>query len=353
MMNDVIYPAAVDNSRLDAHASPKGSTAANLFSGPVDALQTWGEWTARQIYWRSPWLRGWIKRAKTRSQPTTQVADKADLIAYLKSIGVNAGSLVMAHTSVSGLSLDPTATTTVSLQNSLRVAQELVNLLKELVGSEGTLVMPTHPLYKAHSTSQQLEGPPVYNPLSTPCGVGLANEIFWRQAGTQRSIFPHNTLAACGPLAAELLRDNLHDKKPLPHGEDSGYYRFCQRNGLLISVGIPLASCFTLVHVAEESRDGDWPVKDFFEEREYLIRSHGVDRPVTIRKTRSDFMKFSFCLRKLHRDLLRAGILHEGTVGTMRVDWASSAEIIQFISQRNRSSTYPYFGTFMVPRAVQ
>ncbi|WP_397571408.1 AAC(3) family N-acetyltransferase [Schlesneria sp. T3-172] len=350
MVNEAMCHTAVPNRGLASEAAAR-SAAPKLFSGPADAFQVFAEWSARQIYWRSPWLRDQIKRWKTKSQPAVQFASRADLSDYLTSIGVIPGSLVMAHTSVSGLSFESTAGAANSIQNSFQVAQELVSLLKELVGPAGTLVMPTHPIYKAQAASQARTGaPPVYNPKTTPCGVGLANEVFWRQAGTQRSLFPHNTLAACGPLADELLRDNLTEHKSLPHGEDSGYYRFCQRDGLLISVGVPLASCFTLVHVAEESRDAHWPVKNFFEEREYVVRSQGVDRTVTIRKTRSDFMKFSFCLRKLRRDLLREGVLHEGKVGSVRVDWASSAEMIDFISRRNQNSTYPYFGTGFVPR---
>ena len=44
---------------------------------------------------------------------------------------------------------------------------------------------------------------------------------------------------------------------------------------------------------------------------------HGEDKPVTIRKTRTEFMMFSLCIRKLRRDLLKAGILHEGHAGTI------------------------------------
>ena len=42
----------------------------------------------------------------------------------------------------------------------------------------------------------------------TPSAVGLVNELFRRQPGVQRSLHPYNTLAARGPLAAELLRQS-------------------------------------------------------------------------------------------------------------------------------------------------
>jgi aminoglycoside 3-N-acetyltransferase len=351
MIDDVVGRSAMD--RGHPISFPSDEPASAVFAGPKDFLLLAGEWAFRQVYWRSARLRGWIKRAKSKKALVAQVAEKQALIDHLQSIGVNAGSLVMAHTSVSGLSLTSADSVNRQPANSIQVAQELVYMLQGIVGQSGTLVMPTHPVYLPRSASAAATLPPatpVYNPASTPCGVGLANELFWRQKGTLRSLFPHNTLAARGPLASELLRDNLNESKPLPHGIHSGYYRFCQRNGLLISVGVPLASCFTLVHAAEESRDQQWSVKDFFEERDYVVRQQGVDRTVTIRKTRTEFMMFSLCIRKLRRDLVRAGILHESRVGTVRVDWARSGEIYQFISQRNRKSTYPYFGTSLVPR---
>ena len=351
MIDDIVGGAAVDRS--PSITVPSREPVTPLFSGPTDALLLAAEWTFRQVYWRSSRLRGWVKRAKSKKVPVAQVADKQALIDHLQSIGVTPGSLVMAHTSVSGLSLAAGDSDSRKTANSMQVAHELVSMLLAMVGETGTLVMPTHPVYKSRPGSAAATDhatPPVYNPLTTPCGVGLTNELFWRQSGTLRSRFPHNTLAARGPLATELLHDNLNESKPLAHGVLSGYYRFCQRNGLLISVGVPLASCFTLVHAAEESRDQQWPVKDFFEERDYIVRQQGIDQTVTIRKTRVEFMMFSLCIRKLRRDLIRAGILHEGRVGTVRVDWARSGEIFQFITQRNRTSTYPYFGTSLVPR---
>lgn len=327
--------------------------APGIFSGPVDAALLLGEWTFRQVYWRNEAFRNWVKRRRARKPVVRQVAEKQHLMDYLEMIGVSAGSLVMAHTSVSGLSFDPSATPAEISGNALTTAHQLTTLLLEMVGQTGTLVMPTHPVYKSRATrSGATDSPeiPVYDPLRTPSGVGLANELFWRTPGTQRSLYPHNTLAAKGPVAEELLRDNLASNKPLPHGVNSGYYRFCQKNGLLVSIGVPLSSCFTLVHAAEEARDEQWPVRDFFSERRYIVRQDGEEKPVTIRKTRTEFMMFSLCIRKLRRDLVSAGILHEGHVGTIRVDWAHSRDLFRFIWDRNRTTTYPYFGTKFVAR---
>lgn len=347
MIDELVCAGTANATDLVSDQSPHSSPP--IVTGVMDGLLLAGEWSFRQVYWRSLLLRNWIKRRRAAQAAPIQVAPREDLINYLRVIGVTPGALVMAHTSVTGLSFDPEALAQGKTSNSLQVAQDLVLMLEGLIDDTGTLLMPTHPVHKNRSGSPNAETP-VYNPRTTPCGVGLANELFWRQDGTQRSLYPHNTLAARGPLAQSLLANNLNDSKPLPHGTQSGYYRFCQRNGLLISIGVPLASCFTLVHAAEEARDERFPVRDFFEERDYIVRHDGQDRPVTIRKTRTEFMMFSLCIRKLRRDLVGAGILHEGRVGTIRVDWAFSGDVFRFISDRNRTTTYPYFGTSLVAR---
>lgn len=317
----------------------------------IDALLLAVELAARQVYWRLPRLRAWVKRRRAGRRRTPQTADREELKKHLRSIGVTEGTLVMAHTSTSGLSLTERSVSARKPTNSLLVARQLLDDLLELVGESGTLVMPTHALYQHDNQgvrSEDLARPVVYDPTSTPCGVGLANELFWRRKGVQRSLHPYNTLAACGPLATELLHDNLNDAKPLAHGVHSAYYRFCLHDGLIISVGVPLGRYMTLVHTAEDVRDREWQVPGFFEEKRYLVRAEGREKEWTVRQSRPVYRMFSLCMRKFIRDLLREGILHEGAVGSVRVDWAHAREVFEFLMQRNRLSPYPYYGSWLV-----
>ena len=122
-----------------------------------------------------------MKRRRARKPVVRQAATKQDLMNYLRKIGVTDGSLVMAHTSVSGLSFDPDATIAEGSGNSLKIAQELATVLLELVGETGTLVVPTHPVYKNRSSRSAATDPPetpIYNPSSTPSGVGISERTF-------------------------------------------------------------------------------------------------------------------------------------------------------------------------------
>jgi len=316
-------------------------------------IPTWMDWMllvaerlGRQTYWSIPWLRVWRRRLPGRC--AVQAARRQALGEHLESIGVRQGALVMAHVSVSGLRLIDASQPAAVPGGFLSVAREIVDDLLERVGETGTLVMPTHAHYQSDNDYEWPspdEPPTKYDPERTPCEVGLANEFFWRRKDVRRSLHPYNTLAARGPLTDELLRDNLNEDKPLPHGVHSAYHRFCEHDGLVVSIGVPLRRVLTLIHVAEEVRDEKWPVKDFWGERSYDVKIDGQFRTVVVRQQRPEFSKFCLCLRKVGRDLVREGILHEGTAEGVRVDWANAREVFQYMTARNENSTYPYYWT--------
>jgi len=306
---------------------------------------------ARQLYWSWPGLRRWWRRHRGVSADSKrQQCRRDDLLRYLTAIGVNDGALVMVHARTNGLEiLDDVSR---AQGNAITVATVLLGDLMRLIGPTGTLVMPTHPKYQ----DDELESGPkgneitIYDPRHSPCGVGLVNELFWRTKGVKRSLFPFNTLAASGSLADELLRDNLNERKPSPHGIDSGYYRICQRNGLVVSVGIPLRDCLTIAHVVEEVRR-DWQIGDFFMERRYRVIQDGVAKDWTVRLRRNEIAMFSYCRRKMGRDAVAEGVIHEGCVGSVRVDWARAGDVFDFFMRKTAKRPYPYYGIWMLGRS--
>lgn len=315
----------------------------------ADTVKTAAEVFARQMYFRSETLME--RRSKGLQQKSPDVAQTVagtELREFLKSIGITRNAVVMVHTSVRNVSLIDDQETGQAFSDPIAVATKLLSLLSELVGESGTLVMPSHPLYrddpgyyKGGDKSQLVL---TYDPLKTPCSVGLTNELFRFSPGTQRSLHPLQSVSARGPRAGEILADNLNRRKPLPHGVDSSYYRVVQYEGIVVSIGVPLIEYFTLIHTAEDVRDAEWPVKSFFRERRFRVRIGESCDEWVVRERRPFFVR-SYCEGQLHRDFLREGILHEGRVGTSRVDWARAREVFDFMMRRNKSNSYPYFFT--------
>jgi len=187
-----------------------------------------------------------------------------------------------------------------------------------------------------------------YEPARTPSNVGLVNEIFRQMPGSKRSRHPLQALSARGPLADALLAGNLGPGRPLPHGVQSGYYRVCTHDGLVLSIGVPLITCMSIVHVGEDVRDAEWPLRGFFRERRFLVRDGDRWDDHTVRERQPVFAR-SYCEGQLHRDLLREGILREGSAGSVRVDVLRAADLLAFLMRRNAGNTYPYFGARMAP----
>lgn len=298
------------------------------------------EWITRQVYWRLSPLRSLYKRTRKKNN-LYRTLNKETLTNHLRSIGVKEGELVMAHTSITNLGIQPAFEQAVHTA-PFSVADELLTTFLDLLGKTGTLVMPTHPLYLLDKKDKKTDTQ-FFNPQKTSCSVGLTNEIFWRMPDSKRSLFPYNTLAANGPLSDEIMHNNLSGQKPTPHGLVSGYYRACQKNALVVSVGCRLGLCLTLIHTAEDIHQTNWPIKDFYKEEKYFVVTESSRTPVTIRKIKKKYLARSLCLRKVRRDLLQENILHESTVDGVEIDWLRAGDLLQFLLSKGATAHYPYF----------
>jgi aminoglycoside 3-N-acetyltransferase len=220
----------------------------------------------------------------------------------------------------------------------------LLALLREVVGPEGTLCMPTHPWHRDNPgfmfDKSELVLP--YSVRKTPSSVGVLTELFRRSVGTLRSRHPLSSLAANGPRARQLLENNLNGREPLPHGRDSGYHRFCELGGRVVSVGIGLLKVLTVLHVAEEVRDETWPVAGFFYRRHFDVEDETGQRArVTVRERRPEFVR-ALPLRRVRRDLRAEGILVEGEMAGIPIDVVDAKALLEFMREKQRSSPYPY-----------
>lgn len=300
------------------------------------------ELAARQAYFRWKWLYDRRERANAGRRPAPQHATLDEIARALGETGMRRAGVVMAHTSVAGVTLSGGAS---PVDSPVSVAMKYLELIRAELSPQGTLLMPTHayyagdPGYHFHDDKGVLELR--YDPARAPTTNGLANEIFRRLPVARRSLHPLQTVSAAGPRAEEFLEGNLFDGA-LPHGAASPYGRLCAAGGVVISVGVPLVECFTVVHAAEDARDAEWPVRDFFRARRFIVVADAGDKAVTVRERRPLFAR-AYAKGQLRRDLLREGILHESCAGSLRFDWLSAHELFDFLMARNTRAPYPYF----------
>lgn len=306
-----------------------------------DSILRAGEMAARQLYWRTPALRKFRKRIRPALRPKWTVSAR-ELSGAIEQV-VAGNNLVMCHVASAGIHFADTGPLSDPpiASRPFDTASRLLDILLQAVNATSTLVLPSYSVFQSRLTCDGQD--PLYDPKRTPCWTGLVCELFWRRPDVRRSEFPIDSLSACGPLAECLFESELSGCRPAPHGENSAFARICNMNGIVMSIGVPLIEVCSIVHVAEDIHPS-WPIKDFYRDRTFRVRTGRGELAVTVRERRPTFRR-NYCEGQIHRDLLRAGVLRESAVNGVRVDSLRAGECLDLMAYKNRLTPYPYYWT--------
>lgn len=164
-----------------------------------------------------------------------------------------AGSkLVILHTSMANLS------------NIYKSPLELLKTIREIIGEDGTIVVPT--FNKLDENNEILVDFKTSSKITT---TGLLSSIFLRLPNVKRSEFPLNNLSAQGPHASKIFEENTDTD--LAHGINSSWYYCYENDARILFLGVSSRNTTTMVHVAEDTLDSKWPVSDWYEWKNVLI----------------------------------------------------------------------------------
>lgn len=181
---------------------------------------------------------------KTRGLPATVDSMEADL----NRLGIAPGAVLLVHSSLSSLGWVCGGSVAVILA------------LERALGSEGTLVMPTHtgdmsepshwknPPVPESWWETIRESMPAYDSNFTPTrGMGAIAESFRKQEGVIRSSHPSESFAARGPKAAAVVNNHSLD---FPTSEQSPLARIYDLDGEILLLGVDFLNA-TSLHLAE------------------------------------------------------------------------------------------------------
>jgi aminoglycoside N3'-acetyltransferase len=234
-------------------------------------------------------------RAGRREVSRAEVADG------LRALGVRPGGVLLVHTSFRA---------TGPVEGGPR---GLVEALRDALGPEGTLVMP--------SWSEEDDDVP-FDPETTASSpnLGVVADTFWHLPGVLRTAHLH-AFAAVGPRARRILADPL----PLPpHLPESPVGRVHEEDGGVLLLGCGHTSDTTL-HLAELVGGAPYRVP-----RHCTILEDG--RPVRLEYGENDHCCERFALVD---DWLRAeGLQREGPVGHARARLSRSRDIVRVAVER-------------------
>ncbi|HOJ22791.1 MAG TPA: AAC(3) family N-acetyltransferase [Armatimonadota bacterium] len=159
----------------------------------------------------------------------------ADLVRDLRALGLRAGDVVLVHSAMSRIGYVDGG------------APAVVQAFLDVLGPEGTLVVPTFPF--RGSMLDYCRSGPLFDVQATPSLVGAITEAARLHPDARRSLEPTHPVAAIGPRAGFLLDDHINAKGSCD--EHSPLYRLTQCDGYVLLLGVDFRNC-TLLHTAEE-----------------------------------------------------------------------------------------------------
>ena len=160
------------------------------------------------------------------------IVRKVDLVQALVELGVPRSGLLMVHSSLS------------SIGNVEGGADTVVDAFLEVLGPEGTLVVPTFTIPAANDPEF------LFDPASTPSNSGAISEAARLRSGAFRSIHSRHSVAVIGPLASEIIDPSTISA----WGSDSPIAQVMDQGGMFLMLGVRF-EYLTAVHVCEIELD--------------------------------------------------------------------------------------------------
>ncbi|HAG15172.1 MAG TPA: hypothetical protein DCG69_01415 [Bacteroidales bacterium] len=161
-----------------------------------------------------------------------------------EELGVKKGMVVFVHSSLDKLNIDFSPI-------------KLLDLLKEAVGEEGTLLFPCWH-YKGRAEDFLNQDNAVFNVNKSATTMGLLPELARRSSGAIRSLHPTASVVAVGKLAYELTFE--HHLDVYPNGIKSPLYKLMNYDSRIIGLGERVIS-LSFVHVVEDIMKKDFPIE--------------------------------------------------------------------------------------------
>ena len=293
----------------------------------------------RFIYWHNISLLRKIRPDYKKNNMNVLSGNIDNIVDFLRSKGIKDGSLLIVHSSydmLSHLGLSP---------------NEFVDLLLNLIGKKGTLVMPVIRKFEELNSFKNLieadlsDITCLYDVKKTPVITGYLPFCLMRKKGSYTSRYPLNPVTAFGPLAEDMVKNNLKGELPSPHGENSAW-KFCvDHHAIVLGLGINLGHHLTIAHVAEEAYPG-WPIENWFRQRNFIIKDGDYIEKKIVQERRPKWGKLYEAELNYNRDLVNNNILQEYSVESVKVSIVSSEKLISYLRSKN-SKGYPYIYPFI------
>lgn len=235
-----------------------------------------------------------------------------------------------------------------SLKKTGLSAEQIIDKLLNYIGSNGTLVMPVIRTYEEEEIIKEEKNQDdmlenitcLYDVQKTKVHTGYLPICLMKHNGSKTSRFPLNTVTAFGPLAEEIVDDNLLYEGEAPNGIHSAWKHCLDNDATIVFLGADVTHSLTMIHTAEDAFD-NWPIKNWYRKRRFKVIDGDFEKEIEVKERRPLWGKMFYLERTLKRDLQREDILHSTNIGGIDIGILSSQSLINYLNSRKQEA-YPY-----------
>lgn len=235
---------------------------------------------------------------------------RSDLRGHIEACGIKPGTVLALHSSMKSLGQVEGGPNTV------------IDAFLDVLGSEGTLMVPTFTYGPAH------RGKP-FDPIHSTSVTGLITEIFRNRPDAVRSIAPIHSVAAIGKRALELTRDHLYSTTL---GRGSPFHRLAELGGYICLLGCAHSSN-SIIHVAESLAEISYiymPSPGAPEGFCQVLQKDGRAKKIEL----TEFTGCSKAFVRVEPMLREAGVVRDGRIGDAPIQLMKGQDLLDVLTPR-------------------
>jgi aminoglycoside 3-N-acetyltransferase len=250
----------------------------------------------------------------------------ADFSQKLRSLGIERGDVVCVQSSYDEF---------LGFRGNVGDA---LQTLKDAVGTEGGLLMPTMPF--TATAIEYVQAHPVTDLARAPSRVGLMTEILRRTPSAVRSIHPTHPVAVWGEKGIRMAGNDWEARTPC--GRHTAYHRLLEADGKILMLGTGLQP-MVFYHCIEELIEPMMPASPFTAE-EYTLTTKNVDG--TIYKSSMRLFERGLSRRRsldlMVPQLKGSGFWHETRIGRLQILLFRASEVLDACRTMARKGQFCY-----------
>jgi aminoglycoside 3-N-acetyltransferase len=275
-------------------------------------------------------------RTKKKLVATNSSIDLKSIKSYLRSIGIKKGDIMIVHSAFG------------SFKNSGLSPDDIIDFLIDIVGDQGTLVMPVIRKYPESPTVEEALDADVsdieftYDVKKSQIWTGIIPKTLMNKPGSTTSKFPINTITAFGPESGKMIQGELEGDSPTPNGVNSSWKYCTDQDAWVVSLGVDLTHSLTMIHTAEDVKNELWPIKGWYRKKKFKIIDGEQVTFKTILERHPKWGMLHFGERTLCKNLIDDKIMRSSVVEGVLIESLKSKSLFDYLNSKNKNG-YPYF----------